>query len=78
MVDFLMKFHPEEGLRLYCIICPAYIPIHSICSLLFFPSEVFGYFANDWVLAIYLKWEIPDILITIFVLFLEGAFLSFF
>ena len=77
MIDFLMKFHFDKCFRLNGIVSPADIPVKSVWCFLFFPSKVFSYLANHWILTIYFKKEIPDVLMTIFCLFLLLAFLSF-
>lgn len=76
MVDFLVEFHFGEGFWLDCIIRPADVPIHCIGSGLSPPAEVLGHFADHWILAIYLNAEIPEMLITILLVFFCLPFLA--
>lgn len=78
MVDFLVEFHFDKGFRLYCVVGPADIPVEGVGSFLFLPPEVLGHFAHHWILAIYFKSCVPDVLMTIFCFTLVLPFFSFF
>jgi hypothetical protein len=69
VVDLLIKLHFGQSFWLNCIVSPADIPIHRICSLLAFPAEALGDLANNRVLTIYMTATIPEMFITILLAF---------
>lgn len=77
MVDFLIEFHPGERFRLHCIVSPADIPVSRLCWFLATPPEVFGHFADHWILAVYVERQIPEILMTILLVCFCLGFLGY-
>lgn len=78
MVDFLVEFHFDKGFGLHCVVSPADIPVEGVRSFLFLPAEVLGHLAHHWILAIYFKSFVPEVLMTIFCFTLVLPFFSFF